>query len=324
MDFDHSYFDHYDFEHVPLDRDIYLMDEIWIEAYNAAMRSLFDGRGYDTVGYISYAAARNIDHDVIELSWYPNFHDRFHEMRVYLPRDQFVCCVGSWRYDEKPRIFVRSNWLANLHLRSNSIFALVDAIGAKEAIRRGTFTREVLIRLRDRIDAVASDHPSLSFVSFADSLLLKSNWQVGQYDSAVRYTYQPEIFLHVFQELQTAYRQCLGMAIYAVLTQGSNAYYDDALLHVSTGGNHISLNSLGLPFAQLLSIERTARAAVGQRIDEPAELYIDSTFFRSIRFAFKFDRDAVAHNAYREPLMGEDGIYYYAACRHLLDNLADK
>jgi len=285
---------------------------------------VFDGGGYDAVGYISYAAARNISNDVVELSWYPNIYDRFHEMRVYLPRDQFICCVGSWRYDEKPRIFVRSNWLANLHLRSNSIFALVDAIGAKEAIRRGTLAREALIRLRDRIDAIAGSYPSISFISFADSLLLKSNWQVGQYNSAVRYTYEPEIFLRLFLELQTAYRQCLGMDIYAVLTQGSNAYYDDALLHVSQTGHHISLNSLGLPFAQLQSIEQAARSAVHQRIHEPAELYIDSTFFRSIHFAFKFERDATGHSTYREPLMGEEGIYYYASCRRLLKNLADE
>ena len=147
---------------------------------------------------------------------------------------------------------------------------------------------------------------------------------MGQYDSAITYNYEPEVFLRVFLELREAYRDSLSMDIYAVLTQGSNAYYDDALLHVSQGGQHISLNSLGLPFAQLQSIDQAARAAIRQGVHEPAELYIDSTFFRSIRFAFGFDRDGTRHNSYREPLMGEQGVYYCTSCQRLLDNLAKK
>ena len=95
--FDHPHFDHYDFEHVPIDRDLYLMDRIWIEDYERSMRNAFNGRGEEEpVGSITYAAARTISKDFIELSWYPNVYDRFHEMKAYLPRDQFVCCVGSW------------------------------------------------------------------------------------------------------------------------------------------------------------------------------------------------------------------------------------
>jgi hypothetical protein len=298
------------------------MDRIWIEDYERSMRNAFNGRGEEEpVGFITYAAARTISKDFIELSWYPNVYDRFHEMKAYLPRDQFVCCVGSWQYDEKPRIFVESNWLTNLRLRSNSIFALVDAIGVKDAIRRGTLSRDVLIKLRDQIDALATRYLGISFISFADALLLKSNWQVGQFNTSVKYVYEPEIFLRLFLELQQIYRECVGMDIYAVLTQGSNAYYDDALLHISRSGNHISLNSLGLPFAQLQSIESAARSAIHQQIHEPAELYIDSTFFRSLRFTFNFHKDKTGHNSYREPLMEEEGVYYYASCRDLVDNL---
>jgi hypothetical protein len=60
-------------------------------------------------------------------------------------------------------------------------------------------------------------------------------------------------------------------------------FYDDALLHVSEAGNHVSLYSLGPPFAQLKSIDQAARSAI-QVTRGPAELYIDSTSFRSIQF----------------------------------------
>jgi len=102
----------------------------------------------------------------------------------------------------------------------------------------------------------------VSFISFADSLLLKSNWTVGHYESTVKYTYSPEVFFGLFDELRVLYREELGLEIYAVLTQGSNEYYDDDVTHISASGNHISLNSLGLPFAQLLAIDDAARTAI--------------------------------------------------------------
>ncbi|MFP3435956.1 hypothetical protein SB781_40025, partial [Paraburkholderia sp. SIMBA_061] len=62
-------------------------------------------------GFVSHAAARSVDHEWIELSWYPNTFDRFHEVSVFLPKSAFVACVDIWKYDEKPTIFVRSDWL---------------------------------------------------------------------------------------------------------------------------------------------------------------------------------------------------------------------
>jgi len=322
--FDHVDFDRYSFEKIPLDRDLYLMDEKWMAEYEQALLKLFNGGPYETVGYIAYAAARSISSSGVELSWYANVSDRFHELRITLPRDQFVACVGSWQCDEKPRIFVKGAWLDNLYLRLHSVFVLIDAIGVKEALRNNSLTREALSRLRERIDAIASKHPDVSFISFADSLLLKSNWSVGQFDSTIKYTYAPEVFIWLIAEVQAAYREILGMRVYAVIAQGSNAFYDDPLLHISESRNHISLNSLGLPFAQLQSIESAARTAIKEKTHEPAELYMDETFFRSVRFKFEFernDRGGCVQNAYREPLLGGESSYFAANTQYILDNL---
>ncbi|MDQ6702275.1 MAG: hypothetical protein M3Z96_03770 [Pseudomonadota bacterium] len=91
--FDHDLIEKHAFESVPLGRDLYLMDEKWMQAYEKALLALVRGGEYDPVGYISYAAARAINAEAIELSWYPNIHDRFHEVRVILPRSQFVTCT---------------------------------------------------------------------------------------------------------------------------------------------------------------------------------------------------------------------------------------
>ena len=85
-----------------------------------------------------------------------NITDRFHEMRVTLPRTQFITCTECRDYDEKPRIFVRGDWLTNLHLREHSVFALIDAIGVKAKLERGHITRSKLIKLRKALDDIAA------------------------------------------------------------------------------------------------------------------------------------------------------------------------
>src|SRR5207253_10855548 len=129
-------------------------------------------------------------------------------------------------------------------------------------LRKGAIEKQRLAELRERIDQVAAKYPNIFFVSFADSLLLKSNWHVGQYDSPVKYTYEPEPFIIAIADLRRVYHDVFGMAIYAVLTQGSNEYYEDAVFNISESGNHISLNSLGAPFAQLRALEDAARQAI--------------------------------------------------------------
>lgn len=237
---DHPNIQIYRFEDVPLDQDLSLMDEKWMARYEKALVKSVQGTGKSayTVGYYSAASARAIGSNFIELSWYPNTHDRFHQVLIILPRSEFITCVGSWQYDYHPVIFVRGSWLTNLHLRSHSVFALVDAIDVKKALSSGVLTHPKLIELRARIDGIAAANPSIAFISFADSLLLKSNYTVGQYNSTVKYTYEPENILRLLPNLREAYREVLGLAIYAVVTQGSNEYYDDELLHIAGSGNH--------------------------------------------------------------------------------------
>src|ERR1022692_1101501 len=60
--FEHEHFDKYAFKDIPLNRDIYLMDEKWMHDYEASLLSVFAGNGaeYKPVGYISYACARKV------------------------------------------------------------------------------------------------------------------------------------------------------------------------------------------------------------------------------------------------------------------------
>ncbi|OCC25337.1 hypothetical protein MB02_01310 [Croceicoccus estronivorus] len=321
MLFDHEDIEVLPIEQIPLERDIYLMDVCWMEGYSASLLNGINGGEWDNVGYISYACAHHVDEHGVELTWYPNIFDRFHKVRVRLPRRHFVTCTELWQYDEKPRVFVSSEWLENLHMRVFSAFALVDAIGVKHALANDEITTEKLSDLRARIDAIAAAHNDLAFISFADSLIVKMNWTVGQWDQSVGYTYEPEKILAVMPELALAFKGALGLPIYAVITQGQNEFYGDELTHTSLSGNHLSLNSLGLPFAQLQSIEATAKQAARVGNHQHAELYMDESFFRSLKFEHSFDMNSVPTHPYLPPMSAHPCQYMLATFETILSNL---
>ena len=126
------------FEDIPLNRDIFVMDEKWMPEYEREWLKHFSGEEANThLGFISYAACRSIGDNWLEMSWYTNTSDRFHEVPVFLPKSAFVECVDLWQYDDKPRVFVNSQWLTELHERPLAAFAIVDAIGVKQLIQTG-------------------------------------------------------------------------------------------------------------------------------------------------------------------------------------------
>jgi hypothetical protein len=298
--FDDPEFLKYGFQDIPLDRDIYVMGEQWMAEYETAWREVFAGsdRSPYEVGYISYAAVRSINTNTIELSWFANVFDRFHEVTVLLPKRAFIICAQSRDYDDKPRLFVKDDWIDQLYLRTYSVFALVDAIGVKSALLGGRLTRNKLLQLRDKIDGLAQSHPDISFISFADSMLLKSNWTVGAYDSTIRYNYNPEVIIKVIEDINSIYRELLGMDVYAIVTQGNNEFYNDPLLHTSRSGHHISLNSLGLPFAQLEAIDQAVKHAIRVRDHGRAEIYMDESYYHSLKWRHPFDKHTLPKAPY--------------------------
>ena len=295
------------------------MDEVWLADWEAEYIKLAEAEGEDdkggdpySVGYISRASATAVGPAAVELCWYPNAQDRFHEVKTVIPRTAILAVVKAWNYDKRPTIFVRSDWLRKLHLRSYSIFAMIDAANITREITSGRLSRDKLVELRNRIDDVAACNPDISFISFADSILLKTNWFVGMVGSGVKYSYEPEKLLMIFVDLQAVYREVLDLEIYCVLAQGSNEFYDDALTHISPSGNHISLNSLGLPFAQIMLIEQAARKAISAGEHGPHELYMDEDFFYSLQFENYDARDLIKSGSYKQKMSSAPGRYFFS------------
>jgi len=319
--FSHPEFQSYAFEDIPLDQDTFLMDERWLSDYEAAQIDMFNGRGDGNAGFASYASVHSIAADSLELSWYPNIFTRYHEVSIRLPREAFVTCVDTPSCGGKPCIFVKGPWLSNLHLRPYSAFALIDAIGVKAALLGNHLDGPKLVRLRDRIDLIASANPGVAFISFADNILLKINWFVGQYDSDIHYSYEPETLIKLMPAISDAFQSEIGLKIYGIIVQGVNEYHDSGLLHYSPKGNHVSLNSLGLPFAQLRSIDDAVHRAIHAGTHGPCELYLEEHFYHSLRFKLDLDKNMLPHANYSSPMATKLSKYFYTDSETILKNL---
>ena len=319
--FDHPAFQTIAFDKIPLKRPVFLVDEKWLPEYEVARIEQFNGGPYKPVGYVSHASVHRVEREALAASWYPNSIDRFHELEIRVPRDAFVCCVTTPGYREPFYVFVKGSWLSSLHMRPYSAFALVDAINVKKALAAGQLASDALMRMRQRVDSVAAEYPGVVFVSFADSILLKTNWFVGHVGSEVKYSYKPEVLIGSIESLAQAYRAELGLEIYAAIAQGVNEYEDTALVHQSSEGNHISLNSLGLPFAQILAIDEAVRAAIRNGVHPKAELYLDEPFFYSLRLRYEFAKDSLPTALYVPPLTPNKGRYVLSDRKTIIDNL---
>jgi len=324
--FDDSDIDKHLYEDIPLDQDCFLMSEIYMEEFDAALHRMLrreECNPYE-VGYVSPVAVRAINANSLDLSWYPSTYTRFHEVSITLPKDMIRTCVGCWQYDIKPYIFVSDEWLEHLHLREYSVFALVDAIGVKNAIRDNALDKTKLIELRNRIDKLAESEADISFISFADSLLLKTNWDVGYFHKGIECSYKPERLLYIVKELDQIYQEVLGLPIYAVLTQGSNEYYGEPLLHISRTRNHICLNSLGVPFAELLAIENAAKESIRSKVHPPMQLYVDEQLYHSLQLKYEYDKRENPKNGYDAIMKSSKPNYFYTSCDELIENLDDR
>lgn len=326
MLFNDDRIDKYAFEDIPLDRHCLLISKIYMAEFDDALQKMFHGEACNPyeVGYVSPVAIRRINSNSLDLSWYPNTFTRFHEVSISLPREVVELCVGCWQYDIKPYIFVDHEWLEHLHLREYSVFALIDAIGIKKALKDNALTKDKLIALREKIDDLAEIKSDIAFISFADSLILKANWGVGYFHKNIKCSYKPEKLLLVIKELDRIYQEILGLPIYAVLTQGSNEYYGEPLLHISKNQNHICLNSLGVPFAELLAIESAAKSAIKSGVHLPMQLYLDEQFYHSIQFKHEFKKNEKPKNSYSAIMKSTQPSYFYSSFDVLIENIDDR
>jgi hypothetical protein len=315
--FEYEKFDKYDFKDIPLNEDVYIIDEIYLKEYETQLLKFFDdGADFDPVGYCVSASVHTVSDTSADIIINIDIWKRFHNVNITLPKDQFVACVGSWQIDEKPHLFVKSEWFKTLYLRNYSIFAFIDVADFAKKYNKGEIQRDQLLSIRDQIDDLAKEHKNtITFITFADTLILKSNWTTAN----LEYTYSPNVFIDLSVKINKIYSDTIGLSTYTIITQGSNEYYGDVLLHIA--GNHICLNSLGVPFEQLKQIEIAAKQAISDETHKKEDIYMDSQYFYSLNFTLSFDKSLVPSNKYQSKLTTSPLKYYYSSYKRIVENL---
>ncbi len=303
--------------------EVFMSDEIYMSGKEEEYLKAFEGQEADIygIGYANIVVVDQADKHGADISWYPDTMTRFHRVKIFLPREAFVAGIRVYEFGDRPMLFVKSEWHRKLYTTNFSIFAMIDVRGMSSALRAGAVTPGMLLDLRSQIDEVASRYPGVSFVSFADSILLKTHWVPGYVRDGVKNTYEPEQVFLLFQEIREVFRTVLGLQVYGVFAQGANAFYEDPLHHISEVGNHISLNSLGLPFAQIQKIEDAARQAIRDKLHDGHEVYIDGDLFLSLRFSEFEARDHWPSMKYQPKLYPGEADYYFGDCDQLVAQL---
>lgn len=311
--FEHPNFVKCAFEEIPLNRDCHLVEDTYLKNVNSSLVKCFEKQEWDVDWYVSFVAARRIGVASVELSWFADVNRRFHQFTISLPREAFVACVCVRRFDFKPFIFAKREWIQALHRRRFAAFAMIDAIGVKKALEEGRLTRERLLQLRAALDGISAKHPNVAFVSVSDTIILKGSWSVGYLDEEAKYEYEPEALIGIVAEIREAYQRIADLPVYAILTQGSNEFFDDSLLHISDAKNHVGLNSLGIPYAELFGIDAIAKTNMKAGKHKASELYIDSKFLHSLSLKFGFDRERLERGTHDSAMAGGQESFYYCS-----------
>lgn len=321
--FEHHIFEKYPFLEIPEDQDLYAVSEDYMEEFENALIRRANDEPKDFKDRGIPVSVDFVEEDYIELAWYYNFYDRFHVLRIRLRRNDFVICVGCQAFDEIPHIFVKREWINELLLRTHALFGYIDAAGMKNAINTGRITRSKLIQIRDAIDVISSSHSNVLFMSFADSILMKSKWDISmRFEVAPgRSVYSPEELILIASDIQRAYIEILGLNTYAIFTQGTNEFHGDDLFYSSSKGNHISLNSFGTPFAQIFDIEAKAKRSIRENAHVPAEIYMDEDFFNTLNFQNHNVKMSYPSIAYETKMMSRFRYYRFGNIASLISEI---
>jgi hypothetical protein len=276
----------FDFDHIPVGRDIFLigaeqleqLHESWLEIQvqeNAPALS-------ETLNF-RWCAVQEIVADTCRVNVCIDLSTRYHGALHLLPRAKFVACVRFWNYEKRPYLIVDQEWFDQIQSEMYSLYALVDAIGVKAALDLANgITSAGVVSLKTIIDGIAMEHPEAAFFTFADTVLIKTNWsaKAGEYDSS----YYPEQFLAIVEKVRAAFQTALRLPAYAVVTQGANFFQQPKTFEMSSNGNHIFIGSLGTPFANLQEIEAAVRRAIREGAHPPKELYLAEWFVLTLHF----------------------------------------
>lgn len=279
----------YTFDEVPLARDLFVIGASQIDVLKSKWDWYLSQPDGPSPGHPNsflkhrWCAIETRDADSCEINLEISIRTRWHGAIRTLPRTKFVGCVKFWNYEKRPYLIVDQDWFDDIEQTRFSLYGLVDVVGMRALLsRQGKVEQDQLQSLKREMDSLAAKHREFAFVTFADNVLVKTNWSARPdvYDAS----YNPEKFLHVLADVRKALRSVLGLDSYAVVTQGGDSFASESPLYVSPEQNHVFFGSLGTPFVELFDIDKAARLAIRSKSHAPCNLYLAHSFLLTLKF----------------------------------------
>lgn len=279
------------------DRFIPVFEEAWLREFSKVPS---EEGPYDVCPFQPFVPYLKIENN-LQGSFVMDRMYRYHEVSYSLPLKEITCIVEIPDSEKYPFIFVSDEWFQEFLKGHVTTYALIDAIGVRSLIQKDSSAlKNLMPKLMLEIDIVAAKFPHILFMSFADSVILKSNSPAA---SAAKY--KPEELLYCYVEIDAAMKKILGLPAYGIFTQGINLFSGERLFHLSATQNHVSILTLGSPFAELMKIDQQVKENIRKQIHGPSTGYFSSDFYFSLMT--EFDRRKSRDEAH---LFTDDESYF--------------
>jgi len=283
--FNHPGFTKINFDDISVDEELLLvsdklmlkLEKVWINFFEKTVTG--DVPYKKTIS--SEARCFSRTEDLLHIEIKINGMTRFHSVQQVIKREDFVACVEMRETGDGPFLFLKDEWISNISCLNFCIFGCFDAIGMKDYLEKnGKIDINLILLLERKIDAIAKDFSDFEFLSFSDSVMIVSRYQSRPWG----YRYLPELTIKIFEKINAAFNETLGLNINGILAQGENQYI--TAKRFKKKKNHLSLRVLGSAFKSIFDIENAYKGNVKKGVHDYADLYIEQSLFHSMHWRF--------------------------------------
>lgn len=278
----------YKYEEIPTNRDIFIISGFQLKEFEKQWQYYFAGENIELVhpnNFINYKVGyiQKVFNNSLEINIGLNTSIRFHGASRILPSSKVIACVEFTSIGDKPYLIVDGEWFEENEKAIFSSYALIDASGMRNLLEQiGTINETQINNFKNMINHIASEYKEYFFLTYADSVIIKSNWTPKEKDYDK--TYQPETLLNVIKKIFTSFKSAFDLDAYAIITQGANQVMGNSNFEISLQKNHIFFSSLGAHFAELFEIDSVVRKNIKKEIHSRKNLYLSNSFFFTLRF----------------------------------------
>jgi hypothetical protein len=276
----------YNFEQLPTNRDLFIIGEDEFNNNIDYWKKYLDKRGLQHPNNFQTYRFASITHNsdkLIDLFLEINIHTRFHGIHKKLPKTKFRFCIEFWSWGERPYLIVDQKWLNAFLNDTYSIYALIDFIGVRSIIEEhGIIPKKYIKKLKKNLHVLSVKHSNYLFVTFADNLIIKTNWsgEKEKYNNS----YKPELFLKLIENVFSIIKSSINLDSYAVISQGANFIEEDLSNNSINTNNYFFFDSISTPFIELFEIDDNVRKSIKKKIISAKTLYLSESFLLSLKF----------------------------------------